>query len=158
MGALNKACSTVKFLSETLLAATPAATATVAHAGIQLSRALDASTLKNQLKDTFSYTSSTCNIGIMTFASFNFFTTLISTGTWNQLGSAQRAGIITLATLGFAAEVASMIEIGTEHITLTAGILASVGAFTLFSTKTLAGMCTSGPAEAAEKTVLLGLA
>ncbi|MDX1902344.1 MAG: hypothetical protein SFW66_10165 [Gammaproteobacteria bacterium] len=102
-----------------------AVTAYLSDKGIQISRTLDASDTKDNIKDQFSLVSSTVNVFNISNAAGDFVSTLFSNGTWNKLSCKQKFLIAAQTTLALACAGYSLYEFGTEQHTLAAGLSAA---------------------------------
>ena len=57
--------------------------------------------------------------------------TMIKTGAWNYLSTAQRLALTTLAAASLAGMTYSMVNFGVEHTTLSSGLAAAASALSL---------------------------
>lgn len=113
--------------------ASPATVATVAaicHEGIQKSRRMPASDLKDTIKDQFSYASSAVNAFMIGSSFWELMLTLLTHDTWRKLDNKQRLFIITSLLLSAGGAGYALSRFGIEENVLAAG--GSALASTLF--------------------------
>lgn len=128
--------TTLQVVKTLTMAALPAASAVVAHDGINAARNIAGdSALKAQIKDQFSNISS-LNLLLSLYSAFELVQTVINTNVLKGMSAKERALFGFIVFAGLAGTIYSASRIGVEHNTFAAG-LAEAGAILLFGTANL---------------------
>ena len=112
------------------------------YSTIQMIREMDASALKDALKNHTSHSSSSVSAFVLSDAAVTLIGALLVSGAWEKMTATERAAFCVAAVVGAAGVGYSMAVFGVEQNTLAAGMSAAVGVLALSSSAAFALFAT----------------